>query len=643
MKFNLKDIKRMLKDDPSTSMISDRLFQLGHEHTIANDIVDIEFTPNRGDCLSIKGISRDLSIFFGLGKSESIFEDNINNLNLDFKNNFKELCTDISFLKIKVRNFSTIYNNYIEDYFTSLDIKKNNFFTDISNYLSYEQGQPTHCYDFNSIRGKITLEPLEENSEFTTLTDKKIKLKAGDPVFLSNNEIINLAGIIGGKNTACNEETKTVLVECAYFNPELIIGKSTRYDVNSDAAYKFEREVDCSNQEMVLRRFINIVQEHAEIESIELFQKSYSDKEENVIEIDTQKINKILGISITKDLLEDTLTKLGFTVKNDLVSVPSFRHDITNINDLAEEVARVIGYNKIDPEDFTITKNTSNNKNNAKNNIKSLLIKNGFYEVINSPFTENILKADKNINYDPIRVDNPLDSTKKYLRTSLIPSLIENLLYNERAQKDSIKFFEISDIYFTDPKGNIKRKEMLGVIGSGRVGNNHIEFSKKITESYFLEIFHQIVDKKPLSFTPISRKELDTKINTSIIALEIEISEILEFFKADKYTNFWPSSFKKYNEISLYPSSSRDISFLIEETSAISILDNYILNLNMNILKDVFMFDFFNNDKENTTKIGFRFIFQDNNKTLTEKEVNSALKTIIDKSLSIDGVSIPGL
>ena len=230
MKIAYNHLVNHIQENPSIEMISEKLFQLGHEHEIEGDIFNMEFTPNRGDCLSINGLLRDLAVFYTVSLNEKISNENIDTLNIDFLNLSQEICPVISFLKLEVEKIPETYNGCLKDYFFELNLNKNNFFTDVSNYLSYETGQPTHCYDANKINGKLIFQELNLDCEFDTLLDKKIKLKDKNSVFLLNNEVINLAGVIGNKNTACTKKTTTVIVECAFFKPEAIIGKSIKYD-----------------------------------------------------------------------------------------------------------------------------------------------------------------------------------------------------------------------------------------------------------------------------------------------------------------------------------------------------------------------------------------------------------------------------
>ena len=260
----------------------------------------MEFTPNRGDCLSLLGLARDLNVFFSTNLELDIYKDDIPQLDLDFINYEEEKCPNISFLKIEIDNTPLEYKSYLNTYFNDLKLNKNNFFTDVSNYVAYEMGQPTHSYDAKKIDGKIILKNNDNDSDFETLLGKKIKLNGPDLVFTNQDKLINLAGIMGGLDTSCSKNTKSALVECAYFLPNAILGKSVKYDLNSDASHKFERGVDPACHELALRRFINIVQEHAEIVNIEIYRHNDNKPNEKNLELNVNNINKILGINISE-------------------------------------------------------------------------------------------------------------------------------------------------------------------------------------------------------------------------------------------------------------------------------------------------------------------------------------------------------
>ncbi len=633
MKISYNHILKKIKTNPDTKEISSKLFQLGHEHEVQDNIFDIEITPNRGDCLSLNGIIRDLSIFYEIDKTEYIYQDEIKNFDLNFENNAQFDCPNISFLKIIIDENIREYTSELENYFIDLNLNKNNFFTDVSNYISYETGQPTHCYDLNKIGNSFSLNYVNEVQTFKTLMDKEITLLGKNLVFLKDGKVINLAGVMGGDSTSCSSDTRSVLIECAYFNPESIIGKSVKYDLNSDAAYKFERGVDPLAHENVLRRFVQIVQEHVDIESVELFTNISKEFMHTSIPLDVNKINKIIGIELSEENYVNYLTKLGFVINDNEIIVPSYRSDVSGQNDLAEEISRIIGFDNIPIKEIKIPKQEILETDKSEEIFKTFLIDNGFYEVINNPFVEESCDVS-------IMVDNPLDSNKKYLRTCLKNSLLNNLIYNERRQNDSIKLFEFSDIYKSH--GSRTKKRVIGIIASGRISNHYEEFQKNIDIKYFKNLFNNILTDNDLNFETISRDSLDTKLANQIVYCEIDFDEIKDYLNDYNRLTSDPSSYIAYKPISEYPKVFRDLSFSISDFDRIEELHDLIMNFENDLLKNKFVFDFFNNPKLNIVKIGFRFSFQSDERTLLDEDVNAIMNDIVNKTKKIPGVEIPG-
>jgi len=439
MKIAYSHLLNILEQQPKLKELSNLLFQLGHEHEIDGEVLDMEITPNRGDCLSLKGLARDLNYFYQakeLPKSDMTLPA----LELQFDNKAQDLCPNISFMQIEVEQVPTKYEPYLEAYFTDLGINKNNFFTDISNYLAYESGQPTHCFDQSTIQGHFALEKKELKTKFKTLLDTEIELTDKNLVFTLDNEVISLAGIMGGASTACSANTRKVLVECAYFQPQEILGKARKYNLSSDAAYKFERGVDYLCQQDVLRRFLQIVSDHTEVKSVSL----YSEQSKTAlaeVPYDSDKLNTVVGINLTEKEQLGYLSALGFQSGKNM-TVPAHRSDVDQLNDLAEEVTRMIGYNNIPSQVLALPVMAKKQKRSFEELVGNYLVNQGCFEVINNPFTDFEGK-------EAILVDNPLDKQRAMLRTCLMNSIRSNIAYNQNRQKDSIKFFEFSDIYKT--------------------------------------------------------------------------------------------------------------------------------------------------------------------------------------------------
>ena len=184
MKFLYQDLLNFLTEQPSKLALSKKLFQLGHEHEIHGDIFDMEVTPNRGDCLSLIGLSRDLNNYFDSKDPYDTYDEDLDTLDIDFYNLSIDCCPKITFLEIEIDKEISTYKPYLENYFSLLGNNKTNFFTDISNYISYERGQPTHCFKRESITKDLTFSKQSCNDAFQTLLGNEIKLEGENCVFI---------------------------------------------------------------------------------------------------------------------------------------------------------------------------------------------------------------------------------------------------------------------------------------------------------------------------------------------------------------------------------------------------------------------------------------------------------------------------
>ena len=631
MKISYKHLLNFLHKQPSIEEISEKLFQLGHENEVDNEIIDVDITPNRGDCLSLNGLARDLNFFYGYRPIESIYEAKLDTFDFNFSNQSRRDCYQISFLNIEIDNDIAPYKPYLDNYFEDLKIKKTNFFTDVSNYLIYEQGQPSHCYSFEAVKNGLTLKNLSESKSFRTLFDEDIKLSIGDLIFLSDEKIVNLAGIMGGKDSSCNENTRHVIVEFAHFTPESIIGKSTKYNLNSEAAFRFERGVDRANQEHTLRRYIKIVQDHAKIKNISIFSELKSESDNNnFVKKDFNRVNKILGTNLDEAKIENYLENLHFSI-SDRVHVPTFRNDISTSNDIAEEIARLIGYDNFETKKLNLVSQIKNPT--LVSRVRAYLSDLGFNEVINFPFSGSKTN---------IEIRNPIDSNNPFIRNNLRDSLLKNLEFNEKRQKESIKIFEISDIYEKDEFDNsIKSIKKLGIVISGRRGRDFINFNQKLDKEYLLEIFKNLDVDIENKIIHHDRSEINTKSKAKIFSLEINLDE-LDTSKISSLKPSFTNDFISYRKISDYPSTSKDLSFLVQDESKIEELISVIKNYKDEDLIDTLLFDYFEDKKSGFFKLGFRFIFQSMKKTLTSERTSLLLHNIYQESKKIDGVSVPG-
>ena len=645
MKIVYSHLLNFLKKKPSLAELSDKLFQLGHEHEIEGEVLDLEITPNRGDCLSLKGIARDLNHFYKADLDTEHYDADIPESDFSFENKAEDLCPNISFVEIEVEGKVKAYAPYLESYFQDLKLNKNNLFTDISNYLAYETGQPTHCYDATKINGPLVLEKRNKQEKFKTLLGSEIELKGENLVFTINDVAVDLAGTMGDESTSCSENTMKVLVECAYFKPEEILGKARQYNLNSEASYKFERGVDFLAQEQVLRRFIVIVSDHVKIKSLAL-KTEQRKKDKREVEFDSERLNKIIGTDLTETEQKEYLNSLYFKI-DDKVVVPSHRSDIDQLNDLAEEVTRMIGYDNIASKALALPVKAKKIEANFEDLCRSYLINNGFFEVVNFPFNDNQDEA-------AISVDNPLDKQRSKMRVCITKSIKENVVFNQNRQKDSIKFFEFSDIYTKDGNEN-----KLAVIVSGRTNKNFKEFNAQLDYSYLKglinTIFFEILGKE-LNFELDQSKNYD--LYETVYCDDVQIGRIgklsKEFvgsktktpvFSFEIVLNNLQLPAKKQSKISDFPASYRDLSFSLDNHENLEDLSAMIKKHKKysELMTDCFIFDLFENKKQNILKVGYRFKFQAIDKNITDEETEAVMNPLIEESLEISGVSIEGI
>ena len=644
MKIVYSHLLNLLEQQPKLKELSELLFQLGHEHEIDGEVLDMEITPNRGDCLSLIGIARDLNYFYQakeLPKSDMTLPA----LELQFDNKAQELCPNISFMQIEIEQVPTKYEPYLEAYFADLGINRNNFFTDISNYLAYESGQPTHCFDQSTMQGHFALQKKELKTKFKTLLDTEVELTDENLVFSLDDEVISLAGIMGGASTACSVNTTKVLVECAYFKPEEILGKARKYNLSSDAAYKFERGVDYLCQEDVLRRFLQIVSDHTKVRSVSLYSEQ-SKTALTEVPFDSAKLNAVVGINITEKEQFGYMRALGFQAGKN-ITVPAHRSDIDQLNDLAEEVTRMIGYNNIPSQVLALPVRAKEQQRSFEELVGNYLINQGCFEVINNPFTDFPGK-------EAIAVDNPLDKQRATLRTCLMNSIRTNIAYNQNRQKDSIKLFEFSDIYKTS---GTERRFALAI--SGRVNKNAKEFNAQLDYGYLKGILNNIcndilktqpsynlANKRGYDFYEaltingskigglgkISKDTIESKVKTPVFACELTIDAL-----AVPDNHFVPTSD--------FPASYRDLSFSLIDLDKVGTLTELVntATQNYDLLTESFIFDFFQNKKLNLLKLGFRFKFQAADKNLTDEEIDQIMDKLICDSMALDGISIEGV
>lgn len=654
---------------------------------INESVFDFEITPNRQDCQGVKGIARELAV--GLDRK---FNDNA-------KLKYSDLNKVDEIEKITVKIDDEDCNKYLMAVVKDVKIEQSpswmqrrlkaygfnpiNNIVDITNYVMLEIGQPMHAFDLNLLKEdengkrKIVIRDSKENEKITLLDEKEYELQ-NDLVITDGVSPIALAGIMGGINSGINENTKQVVLESANFTRKRLRDTSRRINVSTDSYARFEKKLPLSLTEYALVRAIELIQElnagTVTLEVIEKMNKEYTEKpQENVlVEIDTEKINNILGLEIQEEYIINLLEKLEFEIieENNVkyAKAPAYRTDVSRIQDLAEEVIRFYGYDnlKLTLPKVTVKEKKENIKLETKQKAKNLLVNYGYNQIITYGFVnlEDLKKAelDKDIyGEDAIKVKNALGVDYEYMRTSLLPSMLHTISFNENKKNFNIKLFEISKVYqkasnisegilpeeiemlqmaLTKQKESNKEKEKHS--GMGYVNDPIFEFKSDVLRLLTVlglngaEIenhtennsFHKgkcAVIKKGRdiigTFGAVNPRILSNfDIKQDVYVLELNLEKILVYLRKNL----------KAKEIGKFPEVTRDISMYVSKDIKYKDIESSIIKANKKLIEEVKLFDIYENENDKERKsIAVRITFRDNNKTLEENEINTVMDKVI--------------
>lgn len=654
---------------------------------INESVFDFEITPNRQDCQGVKGIARELAV--GLDRK---FNDNA-------KLKYSDLSKVDEIEKVTVKIDDEDCNKYLMAVVKDVKIEPSpswmqrrlkaygfnpiNNIVDITNYVMLEIGQPMHAFDLNLLKEdengkrKIVIRDSKENEKITLLDEKEYELQ-NDLVITDGVSPIALAGIMGGINSGINENTKQVVLESANFTRKRLRDTSRRINVSTDSYARFEKKLPLSLTEYALVRAIELIQElkagTVTLEVIEKMNKEYTEKpQENVlVEIDTEKINNILGLEIQEEYIINLLEKLEFEIieENNVkyAKAPAYRTDVSRIQDLAEEVIRFYGYDnlKLTLPKVTVKEKKENIKLETKQKAKNLLVNYGYNQIITYGFVnlEDLKKAelDKDIyGEDAIKVKNALGVDYEYMRTSLLPSMLHTISFNENKKNFNIKLFEISKIYqkasnisegilpeeiemlqmaLTKQKESNKEKEKYS--GMGYINGPIFEFKSDVfrlltslglngaeIENYTENnSFHKgkcAVIKKGRdiigTFGAVNPRILSNfDIKQDVYVLELNLEKILVYLRKNL----------KAKEIGKFPEVTRDISMYVSKDVKYKDIESSITKANKKLIEEVKLFDIYENESNKERKsIAVRITFRDNNKTLEENEINTVMDKVI--------------
>ncbi|MXO33324.1 phenylalanine--tRNA ligase subunit beta [Apibacter sp. B2912] len=630
--------------------------------------IEIGLTPNRTDAMSHYGVARDLYAALKSRKIKAelqpiIFENfkldeaKGNPISVEVEN--QQLCPRYSGIYLKNIEIKPS-PDWLQNQLRIIGLSPINNAVDITNYILHSYGLPLHAFDADKIGGqKIKVGTVPEGTAFTTLDGVKRNLSDSELLIKDAQDTpLCLAGVYGGLESGVSNETKNIFLEAAYFDPVSIRKTSKKEGLNTDSSFRFERGVDPNYTLIALKKACELFKEltHATVvgEMIDIYPNPI--KNVNTI-LRYHKIDRILGKKIHREQIKEILKSLEFTIISDTnevldLIVPAYRVDVTREIDVIEEIARIYGYNQIDiPEKFSFAYENKNafDEEFLENTIANQLKYNGFNEIINNSLTS---RRDENTQY--VELVNPLSTDLCVMRQSLVYGVLQSISFNSNRNQKEIKFYEFGKTYFKNSAGTYIENKKLSVALFGNFQENNwiipqntsTFFHLKGIVSQLLTGFNISIDEKPLESSSLYKDGIELFVNGSSLGKLGSINPKLlkEFglkgnvFYAELEWEKWvdlASKKKPYKlaEIPKFPGSTRDLALLLDKDIKYFDLYKAAFETEKKLLQSVNLFDVYEgkNLPEGKKSYALNFFLQDENKTLTDQDIDKVMKKLLDR------------
>jgi len=636
-------------------------------------IYEIGLTPNRADAMSHYGTARDLRArLLHEGKNLELKTPSVSNFSIDKRT--KNIKINIDDNSLTPRYCGIVMENikidnspeWLQNKIISIGLSPINNIVDITNFVMHDLGQPLHAFDYEKIEGEtINVKKHNKNIKFKTLDEVEREITKDDLMICNSKKPMCIAGIFGGIDSGVSKETNTIFIESAYFDPISVRKSAKHHNLSTDSSYRFERGVDPNTTKYALKRAVLMIKEICKgsivsSDLIDLYPKTLEDTQ---IILGFDKIHKIIGQKIEKETIKNIVSSLdikinSITESNLGLSIPHFRNDVKREADVIEEILRIYGYNNIESSkkvNQTIILNKENIKNKIVDSISNHLVSIGFYEMMTNSLVsnqKNELNKDDN-DLQNVNILNFSSADQSQLRNSMIFSGLDVIKYNLNRKKNNLKLFEIGKEYHKSNNGKYLEKEKLSVFIYGDRNNLNWNTQNKKSDFFYLKGVVKSIIKK-LGFNSIKAKPLTTnniqegetiyyqkseilsygiindkickkfEINENVLYAELDVNMII-----DKYSD-QPIHFKK---ISKFPEVSRDLSILIDKEVRFEDIYKTVRQINQKLIKEISLFDVFQgkNLPDDKKSYGIAFKIQDNDKTLSESEIEGLMKKIISK------------
>ena len=630
-------------------------------------VIEINITPNRGDCLSVRGIARDLAAA-GLGKlKENTLINNIAGTfespvkwEKDFKGDEEYICPGVA-----GRYFKNVVNKesplWLQQRLKAIGLRPISALVDITNYITYDLGRPLHVYDADKIKGNLKMRFAKEKETCLTLDEAQYECRTDMIVIADNDKLHGIGGVMGGLDSGCSLDTKNVFLEVALFDP-ISVTKAGRYlKLQSDARYRFERGIDSSSIDWGVQAATKMIIDLCGGEVSKTVQTNILNTNVKQINFNTDKVRSLGGVEISIKEQKNILESLGFAVQEQnnilIITPPSFRPDIHDEADIVEEILRIYGFDKIpltDIQDKDSKKNILNSNLKSFYKIKRVIANQGYLEAVTWSFMDK--QVAKLVSDNVIEIKNPISSDLNVMRPSNVPNLLHAINLNKSKMINRGKLFEVGPIFsesLEDRQTNVATGISYGNISEGNWNSN----SKDIDVFDIKADLMRILDSLNTPINNLNYEKIENKIfhpgkssslriGKNIIAKFGELNPILlksmniqnpvmafEVF-TDALGQFQN---KKTSTIAAFDNNpfqmvERDFAFIFPDSVKADEIISKIKKIDKKLINKVSIFDVYEGDKiaKDTKSIAIRVLLQPLEKTFNDEEIESLSTQIID-------------
>lgn len=629
-----------------------------------DQVLELDLTPNRGDCLSVRGLARELGVLnqINVTQLQAPAMDVTTDTQLSVKLSAASACPIYVGRVISGIDISQPTPQWMAEKLRRSGIRAIDAVVDVTNYVLLELGQPMHAFDVDKLHGGIDVRMASPGEKLVLLNDQELTLRDDTLVIADDQGALAVAGIMGGKESAVNAQTRSIFLESAFFAPLAVAGKARSYGLHTDSSHRFERGVDYQLQALAIERATDLLLQIVGGKAGPITEAIADDAKPRakVVQLKRARLQQGLSLDPAAVDVEGILTRLGLElVEQDeagwTLTIPSFRFDIDIEEDLLEEVARIYGYDRLPtrPMTFTTDLQPHSDAHTPLQTLKHAMVARGFQEVITYSFIDPKMHCSV-MGGEAIELKNPISADMASMRTSLVPGLLQTLSYNLKRQHIRAKLFEVGMVF--KPNGaTIDDVEQVGhvaglitgsALGAGWA-NQKREFDFFDLKGDVEALLAQTLKGRRLSFAPnAAYQHLHPGQSAEILvegervgcigALHPSISKVLGFSKPVfvfecETAQVLQAALPKFSPLSRQPEMSRDLSVLVDKTSCVADLDASIRKSAGVVLKDLKLFDVYSGEGIDPQRksLTFSLTFQDPSRTLTDEEVNASMAEVV--------------